>query len=127
RSFLVEIDRLRRAADAEIRRDRVVTRRNRLYPFPFHVRLSTFPGRAPVGLPPRQTAWPLTITVSIPFAACIGFSNVALSSTLSSKSTRSAAKPSLTCPRSARPKVLAVRPVILYTAVSSGKRFRPFE
>jgi RNA polymerase sigma-70 factor (ECF subfamily) len=65
-------------------------------------------------LPPRQTISPLTITVSMPFAGCLGCSNVAASSISSPpKSTRSAAWPSFRTPRSASPKVFAVRPVIL--------------
>src|SRR5437868_2728598 len=40
-------------------------------------RLRTLPGRAPVVLPSCQTIAPLTITASMPFAAWMGFWNVA--------------------------------------------------
>ena len=42
----------------------------------------TAKGRAPVDLPPRQTMPPLVITVSMPFAGCIGRAKVAASSTV---------------------------------------------
>src|SRR5439155_7398380 len=78
------------------------------------VRASTRPGLLPVGFPSRQTTAPLTITVSMPFARWMGFAKLAVSSiSLSSNTTISAAKPGFRTPRSARPKVFAVSPVIL--------------
>src|SRR5260221_12235044 len=62
----------------------------------------------------------------MPFAGWIGLANVAPSSILpASKIAMSAAIPRFSTPRSLRPKVRAVSPVILYTAVSRGEQARP--
>src|SRR6218665_137704 len=72
----------------------------------------TWPLRAPQCAPCCQVSAPLTITASMPTAAPAA----------ASKITRSARWPGCSVPRSCRPKVRAVSPVIFHTAVSSGNK-----
>src|SRR6185436_230723 len=86
--------------------------------------LRIFPGLAPVARPAATTGTPLTRTYSMPVDSWFGWANVALSVTVAgSKTTRSAHRPALTTPRSAKRIFCAGSAVIFRMASSSVSSF----